>query len=92
MAVVALPFAALAGLNTYELKVDGLACPFCAYGIEKKLRAIEGVQKVEVEIKQGRVVVTMAEGAILTEAQARDAVKDAGFSLRAFSQAQGDDQ
>lgn len=35
--------AALAGQPSYKLRVDGLACPFCAYGIEKKLGALEGV-------------------------------------------------
>lgn len=29
--------AALAAGPSYRLAVDGLACPFCAYGIEKKL-------------------------------------------------------
>ncbi|HHH13154.1 MAG TPA: copper chaperone, partial [Thiolapillus brandeum] len=27
----------------YEMRVDGLACPFCAYGIEKKFKAMKGV-------------------------------------------------
>ena len=27
--------AAFAGGNQYALAVDGLACPFCAYGVEK---------------------------------------------------------
>ena len=31
--------AAFADGTRYELRVDGLACPFCAYGIEKKLTA-----------------------------------------------------
>ena len=41
---------------TYQLRVDGLACPFCAYGIEKKLGALEGVQSVETNIKDGVVI------------------------------------
>ncbi len=72
--------------STYSLGVDGLACPFCAYGIEKKLSAIDGVEKMEVDIRSGQVIVTMTEGASLSEDRARQAVNDAGFTLRAFAQ------
>lgn len=77
----------LAAPPAYQLRVDGLSCPFCAYGIEKKLGALPGVQSVETHIADGRVIVTMQEGATLAEAAARQAVKDAGFSLRQFAPA-----
>lgn len=76
--------AALAASQVYRLHVDGLACPFCAYGIEKKLGAVKGVEKVETDIKSGTVTVTMEEGAVLDEKSAATAVKDAGFTLRGF--------
>lgn len=79
--------AAHAAGTVYWLGVDGLACPFCAYGIEKRLTALEGVERVEVDIQEGRVAVTLREGARLTEGQARRAVAEAGFSLRRFSEA-----
>lgn len=72
----------LAAPLTYQLRVDGLSCPFCAYGIEKKLGALEGVQGVETNIKDGVVIVTMKDGATLDETTAKKAVKEAGFSLR----------
>lgn len=75
---------AFAAQQVYKLRVDGLACPFCAYGVEKKLNAIKGVQGVGVDIASGTVNVTMAEGASLDEATAKQAVKDAGFTLRGF--------
>lgn len=78
---------AFATAQSYKLRVDGLACPFCAYGVEKKLGAIEGVQRIEVDIASGTVTVTMKEGANLDEAVARKAVKDAGFTLRGFQPA-----
>ena len=68
----------------YRIHVDGLACPFCAYGIEKKLGAVDGVARVETDIATGTVLVTMAGEATLEEAAARRAVKEAGFSLRRF--------
>lgn len=79
---------AFAAQQAYKLRVDGLSCPFCAYGVEKKLNAIKDVQGVGVDIASGTVTVTMAEGASLDEATAKQAVRDAGFTLRGFESAQ----
>jgi copper chaperone CopZ len=81
--------AATAGAAQYRLQVDGLACPFCAYGVEKKLAAVKGVEKVDVDIKSGTVLVTVADSAAFGEATARAAVKDAGFTLRGFEKVPG---
>ena len=77
---------AMAAPQAYKLRVDGLSCPFCAYGIEKKLGAVKGVQRIDVDIASGTVAVTMAEGATLDETTAKKAVKEAGFSLRSLEQ------
>lgn len=79
--------AAFAAGPSYRIEVAGLACPFCAYGIEKKLNAVEGVEHLETNIKEGTVMVTMKDGAKLDEATAKQAVKDAGFTLNGFEQA-----
>jgi len=84
LSLVLMSVSAFAAQQAYKLRVDGLACPFCAYGVEKKLNAIKGVQRIEVDIATGIVAVTMAEGATLDEATAKQAVKDAGFTLRGF--------
>lgn len=70
----------------YALQVNGLACPFCAYGIEKELKSIDGVNGVEVDINEGRVIVTAAEGARFDKEAARRAVKNAGFTLAGFEE------
>ena len=87
LSFVMLAMGAQAAPQAYKLRVDGLACPFCAYGVEKKLNAVKGVQRIEVDIAGGTVTVTMAEGASLDEAAAKKAVKDAGFTLRGFEPA-----
>lgn len=74
----------------YALQVNGLACPFCAYGIEKKLKSIEGVKSIEIDIDGGRVLVTTAEGAPFDEEAARRAIEDAGFTLAGFEQLGGE--
>lgn len=43
----------LAGGDRYQLQVDGLACPFCAYGIEKKLSRLEGIEQVTTNVANG---------------------------------------
>ncbi len=80
------PLAALAAPSQYQLRIDGLACPFCAYGIEKKLKRTDGVARIDIDINAGTVTVTMAEGATMTEAQAKRIVADAGFTLADFEE------
>lgn len=81
--------AVLAADHQYVLGVDGLACPFCAYGIEKRLNKVDGVTDVQVDVGESVVHVTMQEGKVLTEDRARQAVDEAGFTLRSYSAAEG---
>lgn len=82
--------AALAAGNRYVIGVDGLSCPFCAYGIEKRLNKVDGVTDVQVDVDQSLVHVTLQEGKTLTEERAARAVDEAGFTLRSFSEAEGE--
>lgn len=78
---------ALAGESVaYAIGVDGLACPFCAYGIEKQLARIDGVERVSTDIASGTVTVTMEAGTTLEESVAEKAVEKAGFTLRSFEE------
>ncbi len=86
LCLIVLSAAALAASPAYKLRVDGLACPFCAYGIEKQLSKLDGVARIDVDIENGAVMVRLNEGATLDETTARAAVKRAGFTLRAFEQ------
>ena len=70
----------------YNLRVDGLSCPFCAYGIEKKLIRTEGVESVIFDLEKGFVIVKVEEGVTLTEGQLKQLVDDAGFTLRSMSE------
>ena len=84
LSLIVLAGTALAAPPAYKLRVDGLACPFCAYGIEKKLSAIAGVRTIDVDIASGTVTVTMTEGTTLDKATATAAVEAAGFGLGGF--------
>ena len=87
----AMPVHAEEIITGYSLQADGLACPFCAYGIEKQLSAIDGVNTVGTNIKTGTVLITMKDGVSLEEDAARLAVEAAGFTMRNF-QKEGDDE
>lgn len=77
--------AAYASGTQYVMRVDGLACPYCAYGIEKKLKKIEGVNEIEVDLDKGLVTVNAREGVELTESQMVQLFKDAGFTYRSMT-------
>lgn len=64
------------------VRVDGLSCPFCAYGLEKKLKSLNGVEKLEIKINDGLVILFLKEDAKLTEAAIKKKVKEAGFTPR----------
>lgn len=60
--------------------VDGLACPFCVDGLEKHLRKLPGVTKVETDLREGQTTLDLAADADVTEENIRKAVRDAGFT------------
>ena len=78
---VASPRPAQADLLAGELDVMGMSCPFCAFGIEKKLRAVPGVDGVSVLLDEGQIELRFAPGNDAAPADLRRAVEDAGFKL-----------
>lgn len=69
--------------NAYVLRVDGLACPFCAYGIEKQFAKQPGVENTTVNLGKGVLVVTVKPGTAFTDARLAQVVHEAGFQLKA---------
>jgi len=88
LALMLFVVAAFAEPQTYKLQIDGLACPFCAFGIEKKLSEIEGVDQLDTDMKSGVILLTMKDGVLLDEIEAKKAVDRAGFTLRGLEQVQ----
>jgi periplasmic mercuric ion binding protein len=70
--------------QVFKLTIDGLACPFCAYGVEKKLKTVEGTKNLEVSINKGEIIMTLEDDATFTKEEAAQLVDDAGFALRNF--------
>lgn len=64
------------------IRVDGASCPFCAFGLEKKLGQIDGLAGVTMDLKGGKATVVLKKGAKVSEQALRQAVEEAGFTPR----------
>ncbi len=84
--IVSFSFSVLASGSRYSMRVDGLACPYCAYGIEKKLKKISGISNIKVNLEKGLVTVDASDGTTLSEQQMKTLFKDAGFTYRSMVQ------
>jgi len=62
-----------------EVTVLGMSCPFCAYGVEQKLKKLDGVVELTVELASGLATLVMEDGADVSNETLRETVKDAGF-------------
>lgn len=73
----------------YKLKVNGLACPYCAYGIEKTFDKTDKTANIEVQIASGFVVLHMKPGRTFTPKRLKQLVSNAGFTLKGVQEASG---
>ena len=77
-----LAVSAYAEIKEVNLHIDGLSCPFCAFGLEKKLNKVEAVATVDVHLKKAVTDITLKPGVPIDLKAIRKAVKKAGFTLR----------
>lgn len=71
---------AFAGIDGVELRVDGLTCPFCVYGVEKKLKGVEFVEDAKASLKTGIVQIKVRNGKAVDTDRLNKAVKESGFT------------
>lgn len=91
MLTVALLCAAFLGIvgtaqaQLLEVKqtVFGMDCAPCAYGLEKRLKKIEGVEVAQVSLNDGLATVTLTESNHVRLGQIREAIRKSGFSAEA---------
>lgn len=78
--------------DTFEIQVDGLGCPFCAYGLEKKFKEFKGIKDVAIDIETGDFSFTYpAEKSLSMQAVIKQ-VEKAGYTpnLATITRANGD--
>ncbi len=81
MAVVSLIAGSAMAQTKHVIGVDGMSCPFCAYGLEKKLKKVKDVESVTIDLNEGEIMVIAKAGATIKEESLRRAVHDAGFTV-----------
>jgi mercuric ion binding protein len=78
--IVFLSALSFAGVEKVSVMVNGMACPFCAYGVEKKLKKVEGVKSIDIDIQKGIAILTVKDGGSINIAQVPGAIEDSGFT------------
>lgn len=63
-----------------EVQVDGLGCPFCAYGLEKKFKEFKGIKNVKIDMETGIFTFSYPASKELTLKQIEDQVDNAGYT------------
>jgi len=66
--------------DIYEIQVDGLGCPFCAYGLEKKFKEFKGIKKVAIEIETGDFSFKYPSDKALSMEEVEKQVEKAGYT------------
>ena len=70
----------LAQSDEVKVRVDGLSCPFCAYGLEKKLNDLDGVENINIDLEEGLVTMQVIDGEKISEEDINTKIKEAGFT------------
>jgi mercuric ion binding protein len=76
--------ATLADEVQYDIRVDGITCPFCVATSERALMKIEGVHSVGSNLETGTIFVCADSQVVFTDAQLKQLFLDKGFTYRSF--------
>jgi len=71
---------AFAETERVEMRVDGMTCPFCVYGIEKKLKGVGGIEDASANLKTGIVDIKVNNGNAVDIKKLNKAVEESGFT------------
>jgi copper chaperone CopZ len=82
---VLLSTSAFAGQKTIQIGLDGLVCAFCAQGVEKKMKAQAGTDKVFVSLDKKIALVALKEGKDIEDAKIKAEITDAGYVVTSIA-------
>ncbi|MCR4319039.1 MAG: heavy-metal-associated domain-containing protein [Candidatus Brocadiaceae bacterium] len=74
------PSLAQAQIYSLSVVVEGMSCPFCVYGVEKRLTTVEGVKSVTISMNDGVATLIAKEERSVNINQVTPAVRDSGFT------------
>ena len=64
----------------FTIKVDGLGCPFCAYGLEKKFKDFQGIENTKIDMETGIFTFSYPFEKKLSIEAVEKKVKEAGYT------------
>ncbi len=67
-------------MDKFMVQVDGLGCPFCAYGLEKKFKEFKGIKDVKIDIETGDFSFSYPSEKKLSLADVEKQVGKAGYT------------
>lgn len=76
--------------DKFEIQVDGLGCPFCAYGLEKKFKEFKGIKEVKIDIETGNFSFVYPNEKALSLKAVESQVEKAGYTPVAASVTRAD--
>ena len=74
-----LPLLVFAG-ESIEVKVDGMYCEVCAYGLQTSLNDMKGVKEARVDYDGGTCRVEMVDGTVEDIESIKKLISDSGFT------------
>jgi len=75
----------------YDMRIDGITCPFCVATSAKALKAIDGVKEVNAEIDKGLIKVCADESVKFSDEQLKKLFIEKGFTYRSMVKKQSCD-
>jgi copper chaperone CopZ len=79
-----------AGQKTIQIGLDGLVCAFCAQGVEKKMKAQAGTDKVFVSLDKKVALVALKDGKDIEDAKIKTEITDAGYVVTSIARTEED--
>ncbi len=64
-----------------QITILGMSCPFCAYGVQQKLKKLDGVAELEVVLETGIATLKLEDDADLSNDLLKKTVIEAGFEV-----------
>jgi periplasmic mercuric ion binding protein len=86
--LIAIFFAAFklnAQTDAFSVRVEGLGCPFCAYGLEKKFKDVKGIKDIKINIKTGVMTYNVPEKNNMPLSDVDVRVSKAGYTAKEMS-------
>ena len=66
--------------DLFDVQVDGLGCPFCAYGLEKKIKEFKGIKNIKIDMETGDFSFTSPTDLKLTIDEVEAKIDKAGYT------------